>query len=475
MYTYLCFDVEDLVHPDSDDIPRDIATMLADDGLVASMYVVGEKARLWERRGRWDVIAAVAQHDVGLHTDHHSVHPTASEYLADKEWDDGVAEALRQEGPGAADLARLFGQFPSSWATSGSSWAPQIPAATRRMGIPANVYSHAQAGDGGACWYAGQLCYGEYFGIRGGENSYCDDATFAAALPDLLARVEAAARSGVSCLGLFCAHPTRLRYMTFWDVLNFFRGENTPEAEYRFAPRRTDEEYAAALRNVRRMIAAVRELPGVEITSTRKLNSRFVGEGGPVAWGALPGLAEAVLSSAGIAAGYPIAGEVGVLSAASALDLLARAIVRLGADGAPPAYLLARGVLGPPAPAPALAKSFLMARRVFVELCADLAGQIGATGQLPAWWLVDKLPLGPGPLLKACAAAFLAWATTHDGALVTIAPAPGEPDVAGGLAQAGITDRLPHWPPHRPDLRLDLLAKHTRLQCWSLAPARGRG
>jgi hypothetical protein len=36
---------------------------------------------LWERRGRWDVIGAVAQHDVGLHTDHHSVHPTASEYL----------------------------------------------------------------------------------------------------------------------------------------------------------------------------------------------------------------------------------------------------------------------------------------------------------------------------------------------------------------------------------------------------------
>ncbi|MEJ5199835.1 MAG: hypothetical protein WHX53_13005, partial [Anaerolineae bacterium] len=68
MYIYLCFDVEDLVHPDSDDIPRDIAQMLADDGVVASMYVVGEKARLWERRGRWDVIAAVARHDVGLHT-----------------------------------------------------------------------------------------------------------------------------------------------------------------------------------------------------------------------------------------------------------------------------------------------------------------------------------------------------------------------------------------------------------------------
>ncbi|MBM4456756.1 MAG: hypothetical protein FJ011_03135 [Chloroflexi bacterium] len=471
MYLYLCFDVEDLVHPDSDDIPADIATMLADDGVVASMYVVGEKARLWERRGRWDVITAVAQHDVGLHTDHHSVHPTASEYLADKGWDDGVAEALAQEGPGAADLARLFGQFPSSWATSGSSWAPQIPAATRQMGIPANVYAHVRTGDGGACWYAGQLCYGEYFGIRGGENTYCDDAAFEAALPDLLARVEAAQRSGLACLGLFCAHPTRLRYTTFWDVLNFFRGENTPEAEYKSAPRRSDEEYATALRNLRRMIAAVRALPGVEIISTRELNSRFAGEGGPVAWQSLSGLAEAVLSSEGIAAPYPVEGAGGSVSAAAALDLLTRAVVRLAQGGAPPTALLSRSILGPSELAPELPKSFEMGRRAFVGYCQELAQQIGASSQLPAWLLVDKLPIGPGPLLKACAATFLAWKSSHDGVLVEIAPAPGEPDVAAELAQRGIYDKLPGWPPHRPDLRLDLLAKHTRLQSWSLAPA----
>ena len=78
MYVYVCFDIEDLVHPGADDVALDIAGMLADDGIVASMCVVGEKARLWERRDRQDVIAAVGQHDVGLHTDLHSVHPTVS-------------------------------------------------------------------------------------------------------------------------------------------------------------------------------------------------------------------------------------------------------------------------------------------------------------------------------------------------------------------------------------------------------------
>ncbi|MGC8781216.1 MAG: hypothetical protein ACP5UQ_10160 [Anaerolineae bacterium] len=471
MYIYLCFDVEDLVHPDSDDIPRDLAHMLADDGVVASMYVVGEKARLWERRGRRDVIAAVGRHDVGLHTDHHSVHPTASEYLADKGWDDGVEEALRQESPGAADLARLFEQYPSSWATSGSSWAPQIPAATRRLGIPANVYSHVRAGDGGACWFAGQLCYGEYFGIRGGENTYCDDVTFEAALPDLLGRIEEAKRRGLSCLGLFCAHPTRLRYLAFWDVLNFFRGENTPPEQYRFAPRRNDEEYATALRNLRRMIGAVRELPGVEIISTRRLNRLFVEEGGPVPWGALPKLAEAVLAHEGIAAGYPAETPAGWVSAATALDLLARAVVRRAAGNATPACLLARAVLGPTEPPPDLAKSLLMSRRAFVDLCRVLADQIGAAGRLPSAVMLDELPIGPGVLLKACAAALLAWDTTHDGELVKLAPAPAAPGVAADLAATAIHAKLPNWPPHRPDLRLDLLALHTRLQSWSLAPA----
>jgi hypothetical protein len=421
------------------------------------------------------VIAAVAQHDVGLHTDHHSIHPTASEYLADKNWDDGVAEARRQEGPAADDLARLFGQFPSSWATSGSSWAPQIPAATRRLGIPANIYSHAQAGGSGACWFAGQLCYGEYFGIQGGESTYCDDAAFEAALPDLLARVAEAGRSGLSCMGLFAGHPTRLRYTVFWDALNFFRGQNTPPAEYTFAPRHTDAEYASALANLRRMVAAVRGLPGVEIISTRRLNRLFAEEGGPVAWASLRPLAEAVLASEGIAAGYPLAQAApSVVSAATALDLLARAVLRL-ADGQPrPAHLLARSVSGPRQLAPDLAAALRFSAPAFQALCRELTSYIGATGYLPATLTAGEAPIGPGPLLKACATTFLAAERSALSDQVIVSPAPGEPASAERLAQEAIYDRLPGWPPHRPDLRLDLLARHTRLQSWSLAPAKLR-
>jgi len=114
-----------------------------------------------------------------------------------------------------------------------------------------------------------------------------------------------------------------------------------------------------------------------------------------VAWSVLRPLAEALLSNKGIAAGYTVEGAGFAFSAAAALDLLARAIVRLADGGTRPGYLLARRVLGPGEPAPALLRSFLMGRRAFVDLCRDLADQIGAIGQLPAALVLDKVPIAP--------------------------------------------------------------------------------
>ena len=464
MYVYVCFDVEDLVHADADDIVYDIAGMLAEDGVRASLFVVGEKARLWERRGRWDVIGAAARHDVGLHTDRHSVHPTVSEYLAGHGWADGVAEALRREGPGAADLARLFGEYPSSWATSGASWAPQIPAATRRMGIPANVYSHARLGQGDACWYAGQLCYADTAVIDGGEDTYCDDEAFAAALPRLLEQVSAAQARGAACLGLFGAHPTRLRYTVFWDVLNFAAGQNTAPADYRSAPRRTDAAYATALRNLRRTVAAVRDLPDVTLVSPRDLNRKFATGDGPLPWATLSGLAAALLDGLDVG-GAPV-------SPAQALDVLSRAILGLAKEGKRPAHLSLRNVLGPAEQPVALARPVVLEPVVLLDACAALAAHVDRTGQLPSAVHAGDVTLGPGTLARACSGAFLALERGEALADVRLAPGAELPACAAQFAQEAIYALLPHWPPHRPDLRLDLLAEQTALQTWSLAPAR---
>ena len=86
-------------------------------------------------------------------------------------------------------------------------------------------------------------------------------ATFEAALPKLIEEITAAQRRGMDCLGLFVAHPTKLRYTQFWDTLNYNRGQNTPPDQYRFSPRRTDEEYQTSLRNLRRLMLAFASCP----------------------------------------------------------------------------------------------------------------------------------------------------------------------------------------------------------------------
>jgi hypothetical protein len=464
MYIYVCLDVEDIVHPDSDDIALDIATLLADEGIVGCMYVVGEKARLWERRGRTDVIEAVGLHDVGLHTDHHSIHPTVSEYLADKAWQDGVAEAIRQEAPGVRDLVRLFGRYPSSWATSGASWAPQIPAATRLLGLPAHVYSHAHAGETGACWFAGQLCYADVHFLPGGEDAYSDDSTFEAALPRLLEQLDAAQRAGFACGGLFGGHPTRLRYKRFWDVLNFAKGENRAESDYIPAPRRTDEEYQTSLRNLHRMVLAARALPGVEIAPTRTINSRFAEENHPVAWQEVCRLAQATVDSMSIDVENPVA------SPAQRLDLFARAILRL-ATGAPPAYLPLRTVLGPVDLPPVLEKPVTLPWQEGLGLCRALVQHVAHTGHLPTSLAAGGTAAGPGPLLKGVAAALLVLDRGQEPGSLTFLPGVEEPAAATPLVEKGIYEMVPQWIPHSPQLRLDQLALHMRLQAWSLKPA----
>ena len=465
MYVYVCFDVEDLVHPDSDDAPRDIADALADSGIVASMCVVGEKARLWERRRRRDVIASVAKHDVSLHTDRHSMHPTVAEYLENKGWTDGVEEAMHRESPGATDLARIFGAFPSTWGTSGSSWAPQIPAATRRMGIPSNIYTHASLDSAGAWWFAGQLCYPNGVGLRGGEDACCDAAQFEGRLPALLNEIEVLARKGTACVLLFGGHPTRFMYTQFWDAINYRKGCNTDPEDYRWAPRRDGGAYAMGVRNLRRMVSAVRDLPGVQMTSVRALNGRFRPESGPVAWHRLVRLAEAAANGEEIRVDDPVA------SPAQTLDLLCRAQLRLTGDAPVPAFMPSRTVLGPIEACPAIDRSVTLPAPVAVDVCRTIVDHVDATGHLPSYVDVDGLQVGPGPLLVGIARSYLRVNRVEDRPRLALYPGPEAPAIAPCLADEQIYQSLPHWPPHRPDLRLDQLALHLRLQSWSLKPA----
>src|SRR5207249_10955937 len=92
VYIVLWFDTEDYILPASDDAALRVADFLTQEKIRATFKVVGEKARTLERRGRTDVIAALKKHEIGYHSNYHSVQPSPAMYLANLGWDDGVAE-----------------------------------------------------------------------------------------------------------------------------------------------------------------------------------------------------------------------------------------------------------------------------------------------------------------------------------------------------------------------------------------------
>src|SRR5207245_11134251 len=110
-----------------------IATDLEKAGVRATFKVVGEKARVLESRGRRDVIRALAQHDIGYHSNFHSMQPTPALYLRSMGWLDGAAEFERRERPGVDDIKRIFGLTPSCYGQPGSSWGPQSYRALLRL------------------------------------------------------------------------------------------------------------------------------------------------------------------------------------------------------------------------------------------------------------------------------------------------------------------------------------------------------
>jgi len=94
----ICFDVEDYTSPESagmDDIPKWLAEIMTDEGVTGSFFVIGEKARMMEKRGRKDVIEAMARHDIGSHTNFGSIHPTVTEILEHASWELGTEEMLK--------------------------------------------------------------------------------------------------------------------------------------------------------------------------------------------------------------------------------------------------------------------------------------------------------------------------------------------------------------------------------------------
>ena len=124
VYVILWFDTEDYILPADDDAALHLADFLTREDIRATLRWSGRSRRTGAAK-RYDVIAALKKHEIGFHSNWHSVQPSPAMYLSTLGWDEGVAEFDRREGPGRDDVERIFGRAPTCYGQPGSSWGPQ--------------------------------------------------------------------------------------------------------------------------------------------------------------------------------------------------------------------------------------------------------------------------------------------------------------------------------------------------------------
>lgn len=270
VYVVLWFDTEDYIEPAADDAALRIANDLSAEGVRATFKIVGEKARVLEKRGRRDVIQALSRHAIGYHSNWHSVHPTPAEYLVRLGYLEGAEEFERREGPGVADVRRIFGTQPVCYGQPGNSWGPQSNLALRKLGIPVYLDEGEQVGvDEQPFWYGGLL-----YVFRMGKNQF--RAQLNAGAEDTAAYKrfdEAAARLAASGGGVISIyyHPTEFVTTEFWDGVNFARGANPAPDAWVKPRRRTAEDSERCFGVLRRFVQHMKAQPAVRFVTAQDL------------------------------------------------------------------------------------------------------------------------------------------------------------------------------------------------------------
>lgn len=267
VYVILWFDTEDYLLPADDDATKHLADFLTGEGIRGTFKLVGEKARVLERRKRTDVIAALKKHEIGYHSNFHSVEPTPALYLSNLGWDEGVEEFDRREGPGRDDVERIFGTPPTTYGQPGSSWGPQSFGAMKRWGMHVYLDGGRHVGvDAKPHYYCGLLTL--YWLAHMPRVGLADPKDVPAAEEKFLEARKALLAEGGGVVSIIY-HPCEFVHKKFWDGVNFKAGANPPPEAWQVPPRKTPEETRTAFENFENYVRFMKRFPEVRfITAT---------------------------------------------------------------------------------------------------------------------------------------------------------------------------------------------------------------
>lgn len=264
----LSFDTEDFVTPEAWDAQKWYALELSARGIRGSFQCVGELIRRLGELGRTDVLDALAGHEIGYHTNYHSLHPLDPEHLDGRGLAEAVEYVLRREISGFAALVARFGRVPVSYCNPGDSFTPATLIAMALLGV--SVWSDGKPFAEGRrfCGLSAKtydIGFDDHFSLRDDK----DEDRFLERFEEL--RTE----HGDRPINIW-AHPTRIATKQFWD--DPFADDHSLRLEdVGPAPVYTQEETAELKRRVCWWLDYLAADPTVEIIDYETYDRRVGG------------------------------------------------------------------------------------------------------------------------------------------------------------------------------------------------------
>lgn len=445
-------DTEDFLTPESDAALEAVLDALGRHGAAATFPLVAEKLRSWERRGRRHLVARLAGHAVGYHSNTHSVHPTIAEELAALPWAEARAAFAAREASGFAEVSAACG-VPACWTQPGGNWTAAALPVLRGWGVPMEF----SEGWNSYLDFGGLPC--RYGGLLHWSPPVCAPKPFLSALPAAggaaLAQVRGALEAMPADGPPVCvvAHPTELCTSAFWDAVNFGGGRRPAPAEWRPAPLRPAAEAAAAADAFGRYVGELRAM-GVRFVTARDFAARHPDRAPGTRLGGAD--VRGIAACARAEASWAVSGNL-ALSAAEVFAVLCSA---LGDGRADPVAV--RPCDGPPAPCPEAACRPV--DRAELRTAARWCDRfVEEHGHVPAAIPLGRGAAAPADFLAAAARAVL----DPEAERVAVLPA-----VVAGERYVKAPDRLHwDWPVFAAGFAPTGLWVQARLQAWTLKPA----
>ena len=451
MHALIYFDTEDFVSPPASPVhrlPGQLADVMHRHGLAGCFHIMGEKARFMERHGQADVIEAIRRHDVSLHYDRGSLHPTTAEEVSQLGWFQAVERVLFREVPGFQALERIFGKC-SGLTQHGGTFAAPIVYAAGKLGKPF-FYSPFRLPGRNVVWWCNNLLIGGYQAPFYFDQFYRDTPKF----EESLAKVDGYLNERAATFdftAMFGCHPVITMMQAFPDAINFSNGA-TPRPSEWVAPTPVEGvSIPLILANFERLVKALVAHPKVQWTTVAGIRDLYGQRPVRVTDQVLLDGAKAV-----VAHGGPTWTQS--LSAAELLFLLARrAIAR--ADSYPVPQVIgptqeADGAVRTPPPDLDLGSA-----------AREIVQAVMSCGYLPPALSAASGGIAPELALVLLAAHATGQRVAPDPKRLTVEAIPGVPEAIEKVRG------YKKWRVHGEQYHQDGILKPFRLQCWTLKPA----